>query len=115
MVTPVRDILAASVKAWGLEPAARLVAVRRAWARVAGGALAAASAPLGIRDGRLRVAVLHVAAAQEVRLRSAVIARALNQELGEPVIHEVVTVPRRTLPSIGTPQAPRAARKRPAR
>ena len=115
MVTPVRDILAASVKAWGLEPAARLVAARRAWARIVGDALAVASAPAAIRAGRLRVAVLHATAAQEIRLRSAAITSALNRELGEPVIHEIVTVPRRTLPGTATRRAPRAAGKRAVR
>jgi hypothetical protein len=115
MVTPVRDILAAAVKAWGLEPAARLVTVRRVWDRIVGDTLAVASAPMAIRAGRLRVAVLHGTAAQEIRLRSAAIANALNRELGEPVIHEIVAVPRRSLPGVERRQAPRPARKRSAR
>jgi hypothetical protein len=110
MVTPVRDILAASVKAWGLEPAAR-----RAWTRIVGDALAGVSAPMGIRAGRLRVAVLHVTAAHEIRLRSVSIASALNQELGESVVREVATVPRRTLPGAGAQHPPRSAGKRSAR
>jgi hypothetical protein len=74
-----------------------------------GAALANASAPLAVRSGRLHVAVLHAAAAQEIRLRAGAIVAAVNRELGDPVVREVATVPRRTLPGAVTRRAPRPA------
>lgn len=106
MVTPLRDILKGAVKAWGLEPAARLAAVRSAWPRIVGAALAATSAPLVIRGPRLDVGVTHPAAGQEVRLRTRAITRAVNQALGEEAVSEVRVVTRRRLPR-PTPLAPR--------
>jgi predicted nucleic acid-binding Zn ribbon protein len=100
MVTPLRDILRAAARAWGVEPAAHLAIAREAWPRIVGGPLAAASAPLSIRSGRLRVAVTHPAAGQEIRLRAGAIVAALNREIGAPVVDEVVAVARR-LPGSG--------------
>ncbi|MDR7544898.1 MAG: DUF721 domain-containing protein [Armatimonadota bacterium] len=98
MVTPLRDILRAAARAWGIEPAAHLACARGAWPRIVGEPLAAVSAPLSIRGGRLRVAVNHPAAAQEVRLREGAIAAALNREIGAQVVTEVVAVARRRVP-----------------
>jgi predicted nucleic acid-binding Zn ribbon protein len=102
MVTPLRDILRAAARAWGIEPAAHLASARAAWPRVVGEPLAAASAPLHIRGGRLRVAVTHPAAAQEIRLRAGAIAAAVNREIGAPVVVEVIAVARRRLPGEGS-------------
>jgi predicted nucleic acid-binding Zn ribbon protein len=115
MVTPLRDILKASAKAWGLEPAARFLVIRGAWSRIVGAGVAAISAPVALRGGRLYVGVLHPAAAQEVRLRRTQIARALNRELGEEVVADVLTVARHRLPGgeagTGPRRTYRAARK----
>lgn len=101
MVTPLRDILRSAARTWGIEPAVRLAAVQSAWARVVGPTLAEMSAPVGLRGGRLRVAVTHPAAAQEVRLRGPAIAAALAREIGEGVVTEVVTVTRKHLRPAG--------------
>jgi predicted nucleic acid-binding Zn ribbon protein len=100
MVTPIRDILKMAAKNWGLAPAARLVVAREAWSRIVGIPLAEVSAPLSIRDGRLRVAVIHAAAAQEIRLRRDRIASTLNSELGEQAVSVVTPVARRRLPEV---------------
>jgi predicted nucleic acid-binding Zn ribbon protein len=97
MVTPIRDILKASVRAWGLEPAARLAAAQAAWPRMVGPALAELSAPVGLRGGVLRVGVTHPAAGQEVRIRTAAILKTLRRELGEGAVTGIVTVSRRRL------------------
>lgn len=101
MVTPLRDILKAAVRSWGLEPAARLAHARKAWHEIAGPALADVSAPLAVRGRRLRVAVTNPAAAQEIRFRSTALAQALNKALGEEAVAEVVAVPRRSLRGAG--------------
>jgi hypothetical protein len=113
MVTPLRDILKAAAKGWGLAPAARLVVAREAWPRIVGVALAGASAPLSIRDGRLRVAVIHAAAGQEIRYRSKRIAAALNGVLGEQAVTNVTPVARRRLPdNAASPDDRRRASRR---
>jgi hypothetical protein len=114
MVTPLRDILKAAAKGWGLAPAARLVAAREAWSRIVGVPLARVSAPLSIRDGRLRVAVMHAAAAQEIRYRGTRIAAALNGALGEQAVTTVMPVVRRRLPdnAAGPDDHRRAPRRR---
>ncbi len=99
MVTPVRDILKSAVRAWGLEPAARLASAQAAWPRVVGSALAGVSAPVALRGARLLVGVTHPTAGQEVRLRRAAILTALTRELGEAVVGDVVPVARRRLPA----------------
>jgi predicted nucleic acid-binding Zn ribbon protein len=101
MVTPLRDILRAAAKAWGIEPAARLAAAREAWPRIVGPSLAGMTVPLAVRGQRLRVGVAHATAAQEVRLRRAAILRALNQEVGGEAVTELVTVARRRIPEAG--------------
>jgi predicted nucleic acid-binding Zn ribbon protein len=102
MVTPLRDILRSAARTWGIEPAVRLAAVQSAWARVVGPTLAEMSAPVGLRGGRLRVAVTHPTAAQEVRLRGPAIAAALAREIGEGVVTEVATIVRKPFRSAGT-------------
>lgn len=95
MVTPLRDILKAAVRAWGLEPAARLARAQAAWGRIVGPALAEVSAPVALRGGRLLVGVTHSTAGQEIRLRRRDIKEALTRELGEDVVSDVVPVSRR--------------------
>jgi predicted nucleic acid-binding Zn ribbon protein len=97
MVTPLRDILKAAVKAWGLEPAARLARAQAAWTRIVGPALSEMSVPITLRGGRLLVGVTHPAAGQEIRLRRASILEALARELGEEAVTDVVPVARRSL------------------
>jgi predicted nucleic acid-binding Zn ribbon protein len=99
MVTPIRDILKAAVRGWGLEPAARLARAQAAWARLVGPAMAEASAPVALRGGRLLVGVTHPTVGQEIRLRRPHLVAALARELGEDVITEVVPVARRRLPA----------------
>jgi predicted nucleic acid-binding Zn ribbon protein len=98
MVTPLRDILRAAVKTWGLEPVARLARLQAAWSRLVGGELAAASAPVSLRGGRLLVAVTNSTAGQEIRVRRADILRVLVRELGEEVVTDIRPVARRRLP-----------------
>jgi len=107
MVTPLRTILNAVAKTYRLEPAAHLATARAAWPDVAGGALAAASVPLRLRDRILTVGVTHPLAGQEVLLRQDQIVRALAARLGDGVIEKVVTTPRRSLAAPG-----RQARRR---
>jgi predicted nucleic acid-binding Zn ribbon protein len=123
MVTPVRDILKREARAWGLQPAVRLATARANWRRIVGPALAALSAPLAVREGRLEIAVTHPAAAQEIRLRAAAIADAVNRALEERAVTAVVPVARRRLPDVGPPRerrerertrGPRAQSGRPA-
>ncbi len=97
MVTPLRDILKSAVRAWGLEPAARLALAQAAWPRIVGPALVEVSAPVAVRGARLLVGVTHPAAGQEVRLRRTAIVAALARELGEAAISDVVPVARRRL------------------
>ena len=98
MVTPLRDILKSAARAWGLEPAARLAAAREAWPKIAGPALATASAPVALRGSRLYVGVTNSTVGQEIRLRRTAIMHALNRALGEAAVADVVTVARRRLP-----------------
>ncbi len=97
MVTPIRSILKSAARAWGLEPAARLAAARAAWPRMAGPALAASSAPVGVRGKTLLIGVTNATAAQEIRLARTTIVHALAQELGEDGITDIVPVTRRRL------------------
>ncbi|MDQ7859615.1 MAG: DUF721 domain-containing protein [Armatimonadota bacterium] len=97
MVTPIRDILKSAARTWGIEPAVRLAAVQVAWARIVGPTLAGMSAPIGLRGRRLRVAVMHPAAAQEIRLRGPAILAALAREIGEGAVSEIATVSRRQI------------------
>lgn len=94
MVTPIRDILKAAVRTWGLEPAARLARAQEVWPQIAGAALAESSAPVALRGGRLLVGVTHAAAGQEVRLRRTVLLRSLASALGEDAVTEIVPVSR---------------------
>ncbi len=110
MVTPVRDILKAAVRAWGLEPAARLAIAQAAWPRVVGSALAEVSAPVALRGARLFVGVTHPTAGQEVRLRRTAIMTALTRELGEAAVGDVVPVARRRLPA-RPPRTPSPVRR----
>ncbi|MGH2403414.1 MAG: DciA family protein [bacterium] len=103
MVTPIRSILKSAARAWGIEPAARLATARTAWPRIVGPALAAASAPVALRGGRLLVGVTHATAGQEVRLRKGAIVHALACELGENAITDVVPVARQRL-DLGVPR-----------
>ncbi len=105
MVTPIRDILKSAVRAWGLEPAARLAIAQAAWPCIVGSALAEVSAPVALRGARLLVGVTHPTAGQEVRLRRAAIITALTRELGEAAIGDVVPIARRRLPA-KPPRAP---------
>lgn len=105
-MTPIRDILRAAAKAWGIEPAARLAQAQEAWPRVAGTALAESSAPVALRGGRLLVGVTHAAAGQEVRLRRAGLLRGLAAALAEDAITEIVPVSRRRLPGRGARTTP---------
>jgi hypothetical protein len=115
MVTPLRDILKGAVKAWGLEPAARLADVRSAWPRIVGAALAATSAPLAIRGTRLDVCVTHPAAGHEIRLRTLEIAGAVNRALGEEAVNRIRVVTRRRLPRPAAPARRRHGDARRAR
>ncbi len=98
MVTPIRDILKTTVRAWGLERAARLGAAQASWSSIAGPALAAASAPVALRGRRLYVGVTNSTVGQEVRLRQSALVQAVNRALGEEVVADVVPVARRRLP-----------------
>lgn len=98
MVTPLRDILKSSARAWGLEPAARLAAAREVWPKVAGPTLMDTSAPVALRGGRLHVGVTNSTVGQEIRLRRTAIIRALNRAIGEEAVADIVTVARRRLP-----------------
>lgn len=97
MVTPIRAILKSAARAWGIEPAARLAAARAAWPRIAGRALAALSAPVGVRGRSLLIGVTNAAAAQEIRLTKTAIVQALARDLGEEAVTDVVPVARRRL------------------
>ncbi|MGH2372227.1 MAG: DciA family protein [bacterium] len=97
MVTPIRAILKSAARAWGIEPAARLAAARAAWPRIAGRALAALSAPVGVRGRSLLIGVTNTAAAQEIRLTKTAIVQALARDLGEEAVTDVVPVARRRL------------------
>lgn len=97
MVTPIRSILKSAARAWGLEPAARLAAARTAWPRIAGPALAASSAPVGVRGKTLLIGVTNATAAQEIRLARMTITYALAKEFGEDGITDIVPVTRRRL------------------
>lgn len=97
MVTPIRSILKSAARAWGIEPAARLAAARAAWPRIAGPALVASSAPVGVRGTILLIGVTNAAAAQEIRLLKTTITQVLAQELGEQGITDVIPVARRRL------------------
>ncbi len=114
MVTPLRDILKSTVRAWGLEPAARLALAQAAWPRIVGPTLAEVSAPVALRGRRLLVGVMHPTAGQEVRLRRMVIVAALTLELGEAAVGDVVPVARPRLPARPprTPSRSRRARGR---
>jgi Protein of unknown function (DUF721). len=114
MVTPLRDILRSAARAWGIEPAVRLAAAQSAWARIVGPTLAEMSAPVGLRGTRLRVAVTHPAAAQEIRLRGQAIAAALARDIGGGAVTEVVTVTRRRIrpPGAGARRDTPGARRR---
>ncbi len=107
MVTPVRAILKAVARAWGIEPAAHLALARMAWPQIVGPALARVSAPVALRGGRLLVGVTQPAAGQEIRLRGRAIAQALARDLRGDVITEVVPVARRRL-SLAAPRTSRA-------
>lgn len=98
MVTPLRDILRRTVRAWGLEPVLFLLEAQAAWPEIVGPALAEVSAPLSIRQGVMRVGVLAAVAAQELRLRQAEIAADVNRRVGDRTVTKIVTVPRRRLP-----------------
>ncbi|MDR7418448.1 MAG: DUF721 domain-containing protein [Armatimonadota bacterium] len=116
MVTPIRDILRRAAPGWGLQPAMRLATARTQWEKCVGPALAAMSLPLAVREGRLEVAVTHPAAAQEIKLRAAAIAEAMNRALSEHVVTAVVPVMRKRLPEIAAPRAaPARDRARPTR
>lgn len=97
MVTPLRDVLKAQARAWGIERAAHLAAVRSAWPSVVGAVLAEVAAPVTLRGTCLFVGVTHTAAAQEIRLRGSAIVRALAQQVGPGVVTEVRPVPRQRL------------------
>ncbi|HET8678917.1 MAG TPA: DUF721 domain-containing protein [bacterium] len=114
MVTPIRSILKSAARAWGIEPAARLAAARAAWPRVVGPALAASSAPVGVRGTTLLIGVTNAAAAQEVRLAKTTIAQALAQEFGGQGVTDVIPVARRRLDLRGRRPAPARARRVPA-
>lgn len=122
MVTPIRSILKSAVRTWGLEPAARLAAARAAWPRIAGPALAASSAPVGVRGKTLLIGVTNATAAQEIRLAGTTITQALAEELGATGITDVIPVTRRRL-DLRVPRSvqrrrvpgPRSGGSRPAR
>jgi len=115
VVTSVRDILRAAARRWGLAPAARLVAVREAWAVLVGPALAQASAPLALRGRTLVVAVTSATVAQDIRLRGTGLVKALTRTLGEDVISRVVPAMRHRLPAprarMPVPESPRRPRR----
>lgn len=108
MVTRIRTILKSVAQAWGLEPAARLALAREVWPKAVGEPLTSSSAPVSIRGARLAVGVTHVAVGQEIRLRRAAILQVLAGELGEGVITDLVTVPRRYLTDTRRPAGRRA-------
>lgn len=77
MVTPIRDVLKATVGRWGLGGLSWLVEVQRRWPAVVGPVLAAVSRPERVRGDALVVVASHSVAAQELRLRQRAILRAL--------------------------------------
>jgi hypothetical protein len=97
VVTPLRSILKAVTKTLKLEPAAHLARARDVWPAVVGPALAAGSAPVGLRGTRLAIGVTHPAIGQEIKLRQTQIVRALTRDLGSGVVTSVLPVHRRSL------------------
>lgn len=98
MVTPIREILKRTARAWGLEAAAHLVSARQMWPEVVGPELAKLSAPVTVRGKTLVIGVTHPVGGQEIRLRQARILAVLTREIGEGELTKVLVVARRRLP-----------------
>lgn len=92
MVVPLRDILKAVARTWGLQPAVRLRRSQEVWPRVVGRVLAEVTSPVALRGGRLRVRADSPAAGQEIRLRREAILRALAREVGEGAVTDIIPV-----------------------
>ncbi len=91
MVAPIRDVLGATAKQWGLARLAWLVDLQRRWPAIVGPTLAELSWPERVRGDTLVVAARQPAVAQELRWRERAILQAAGTgQEGEPARLRVV-------------------------